>query len=114
MMKDMFSFTTVLLGIEFKVRKLIEKCHSVERELIEARQENQKLLDIIEKQKEEIMIQETQKEIIKKEFTETEIKFCLAKVSKKKISELTLVEASSLIKNKEQIKAEVKKKEEEK
>ena len=60
----MFSFTTVLLGIEFKVRKLIEKCHSVERELIEARQENQKLLDIIEKQKEEINKLEEQNKIL--------------------------------------------------
>lgn len=76
--------------------------------------ENDDKEPVKEKQKEEIMIQETQKEIIKKEFTETEIKFCLAKVSKKKLSELTLVEASSLIKNKEQIKAEIKKKEEEK
>ena len=63
-MKDMFSFTTVLLGIEFKVRKLIEKCHSVERELIEARQENQKLLNIIEKQKEEINKLEEQNKIL--------------------------------------------------
>ena len=60
----------------------------------------------------DIMIQDSQKEIIKKEFTETEIKLCLEKVSKKKLSELTLVEASSLIKNKEQIKAEIKRKEE--
>ena len=60
----MFSFTTVLLGIEFKVRKLIEKCHSVERELIEARQENQKLLDIREKQNEEINKLEEQNKIL--------------------------------------------------
>ena len=50
----MFSFSTILSGIDFKVRKLIEKCHSLQRKLVEARQENQKLLDIIENQKEKI------------------------------------------------------------
>ena len=63
-MKDMFSFSTILSGIDFKVRKLIEKSHSVERELVEARQENQKLLDIIENQKEEINKLEEQNKIL--------------------------------------------------
>ncbi len=60
----MFSFSTILSGIDFKVRKLIEKSHSVERELVEARQENQKLLDIIENQKEEINKLEEQNKIL--------------------------------------------------
>jgi hypothetical protein len=64
MIKDMFSFSTILSGIDFKVRKLIEKCHSLQRKLVEARQENQKLLDIIENQKEKINKLEEQDKIL--------------------------------------------------
>jgi hypothetical protein len=60
----MFSFSTILSSIDFKIRKLIERCNAVERELIEVRQENQKLLNIIENQKEQIHILEEQNKIL--------------------------------------------------
>lgn len=48
----------------------------------------------------EIMITEQQKEIIKNKFTTDEIKNYLLNIDKKKLSDLTLVEASDLIKTK--------------
>ena len=60
----MFSFSTILSSIYFKIRKLIERCNAVERELIEVRQENQKLLNIIENQKEQIHTLEEQNKIL--------------------------------------------------
>lgn len=60
----MFSFSTILSSIDFKIRKLIERCNAVERELIEVRQENQKLLNIIENQKEQIHTLEEQNKIL--------------------------------------------------
>ena len=50
-----------------------------------------------------IMIQDSQKEIIKKLYTGEEIKPYLEHLKKTKISELTLLEASSLIKRKEKV-----------
>ncbi len=50
-----------------------------------------------------IMIQDSQKEIIKKLYTGEEIKPFLKHLKKNKISELTLLEASSLIKRKEKV-----------
>jgi septal ring factor EnvC (AmiA/AmiB activator) len=60
----MFSFSTILSSIDFKIRKLIERCNAVERELIEVRQENQKLLNIIENQNEQIHTLEEQNKIL--------------------------------------------------
>ena len=60
----MFSFSTILSSIDFKIRKLIERCNAVERELIELRQENQKLLNIIENQNEQIHTLEEQNKIL--------------------------------------------------
>lgn len=60
----MFSFSTILSGIDFKIRKLIERCHAAERDLTEVRQENRKLLDIIENQKKKIQILEEQNKIL--------------------------------------------------
>ncbi len=60
----MFSFSTILSSIDFKIRKLIERSNAVERELIEVRQENQKLLNIIENQKEQIHTLEEQNKIL--------------------------------------------------
>lgn len=50
--------------------------------------------------KTEIMIQDSQKEIIKNQFEKEEIIEYLAKLNKTKLSDLTLVEASELIKSK--------------
>lgn len=50
--------------------------------------------------KQEIMIQDSQKEIIKNQFSKEEIIEYLTKLNKTKLSELTLVEASELIKSK--------------
>ena len=44
----MFTFNTILSGIDFKVRKLIENYRETERELTEVKQENQKLKQYIE------------------------------------------------------------------
>lgn len=60
----MFSFSAILSSIDFKIRKLIERCNAVERELIEVRQENQKLLNIIENQNEQIHTLEEQNKIL--------------------------------------------------
>lgn len=54
------------------------------------------------KETKEIMITEQQKEIIKKSFTAEEIKGYLGNVKKQKLSELTLVEASNLLRNKKE------------
>lgn len=54
------------------------------------------------KETKEIMITEQQKEIIKKSFTAEEIKGYLGDVKKQKLSELTLVEASNLLRNKKE------------
>lgn len=51
--------------------------------------------------KKEIMIQDTQKTMILDKFTPDEIKKYLEEVNKSKLSELTVVEASNLIKRKE-------------
>ena len=56
--------------------------------------------------KEEIMIQKEQMEIIKKLYTAEELKPLMKHIGKVKITELTLIEASSLIKRKENAKAE--------
>lgn len=56
--------------------------------------------------KEEIMIQENQIEIIKKLYTAEELIPLMKHIGKVKITELTLLEASSLIKRKENAKAE--------
>lgn len=52
----------------------------------------------------EILIQDTQKEIIKEKFSKEEILEYLQKVNKQKLSELTIQEASSLILNKSEVK----------
>lgn len=54
------------------------------------------------KETKEIMITEQQKELIKKSFTAEEIKGYLGNVKKQKLSELTLVEASNLLKTKKE------------
>lgn len=54
------------------------------------------------KETKEIMITEQQKELIKKSFTAEEIKGYLGDVKKQKLSELTLVEASNLLKAKKE------------
>lgn len=54
------------------------------------------------KETKEIMITEQQKELIKKSFTAEEIKGYLGDVKKQKLSELTLVEASNLLRNKKE------------
>lgn len=54
------------------------------------------------KETKEIMITEQQKELIKKSFTAEEIKGYLGDVKKQKLSELTLVEASNLLKTKKE------------
>ena len=61
----MFTFNTILSGIDFKVRKLIENYRETERELTEVKQENQKLKQYIEEQKEQIKILEEQNKILK-------------------------------------------------
>ncbi len=52
-------------------------------------------------QKTEIMIQDTQKELIKQKFGKEEIKAYLTEIKKSKLSDLTVVEASDLLKRKE-------------
>lgn len=54
------------------------------------------------KETKEIMITEQQKELIKKNFTAEEIKGYLGDIKKQKLSELTLVEASNLLKTKKE------------
>ncbi|MBR5784281.1 MAG: hypothetical protein IKY43_03840 [Bacteroidales bacterium] len=61
----MFGFETTLSGIDFKVRKLIERCHATEREMVEEKQKNQELLKTIEEQKETIKSLEEQNKILK-------------------------------------------------
>ena len=56
--------------------------------------------------KDEIMIQENQIEIIKKLYTAEELKPLMQHIGKVKVTELTLLEASSLIKRKENKKVE--------
>lgn len=51
----------------------------------------------------EILIQDSQKEIIKEKFTKEEIKNYLLQVNKSKLSELNIMEASALIKTKAEI-----------
>lgn len=53
------------------------------------------------KKKDELMIQESQVEIIKKLYTAEELMPLMKHIGKKKITELTLLEASSLIKRKD-------------
>lgn len=53
------------------------------------------------KKKDELMIQESQVEIIKKLYTAEELMPLMRHIGKKKITELTLLEASSLIKRKD-------------
>lgn len=69
-----------------------------EKQKTETRKEEKKKKD----EKKEIMITEQQKELIKKNFTAEEIKRYLENVGKKKLSELTLVEASNLLKTKKE------------
>ena len=69
-------------------------------ENIEEDKKTEKSKETKVKKEEVIMIQDTQKEIIKSDFTEDEIKGYLKEVKKSKLSELTLVEASNLIKRK--------------
>ena len=61
----MFTFNTILSGIDFKIRKLIEEYRATERELTDVKQENQKLRQIIEEQTEQIKILEEQNKILK-------------------------------------------------
>lgn len=51
--------------------------------------------------KKELMIQDSQKELIIKKFEKEEIKKYLEEINKSKLSDLTLVEASNLLKRKE-------------
>ena len=69
-------------------------------ENIEEDKKTEKSKETKVKKEEAIMIQDTQKEIIKSDFTEDEIKGYLTEMKKSKLSELTLVEASNLIKRK--------------
>ena len=55
------------------------------------------------KNEKEILIQDSQKEIIKKKFDKEEIKAYLKKVNKPKLSELTIQEASALIVTKAEV-----------
>lgn len=61
----MFTFNTILSGIDFKIRKLIEEYRATERELTDVKQENQKLRQVIEEQTEQIKILEEQNKILK-------------------------------------------------
>lgn len=63
--------------------------------------ETQKETTTKTKKKDELMIQESQVEIIKKLYTAEELMPLMKHIGKKKITELTLLEASSLIKRKD-------------
>ena len=69
-------------------------------ENIEEDKKTEKSKETKVKKEEVIMIQDIQKDIIKSDFTEDEIKGYLTEMKKSKLSELTLVEASNLIKRK--------------
>ena len=62
----MFTFNTILSGIDFKIRKLIEEYRATERELTDVKQENQKFRQVIEEQAEQIKILEEQNKIMNK------------------------------------------------
>ncbi|MBR5832336.1 MAG: hypothetical protein IKY79_06945 [Bacteroidales bacterium] len=61
----MFTFNTILSGIDFKIRKLVEEYRATERELTDVKQENQKFRQVIEEQAEQIKILEEQNKILK-------------------------------------------------
>lgn len=67
----------------------------------DTKQNNQKASTPYDFEKEELMIQESQKNNILEKFTPDEIKKYLEEVNKPKLSELTIVEASNLLKRKE-------------
>ena len=67
-----------------------------------ANQEKKQTKTIKSTKKEEIMIQDTQKELIKQKFTTNQIKEYLTSVNKAKLSDLTLVEASDFLKKSEE------------
>ena len=62
--RKMSSLSAILSGIDFKIKQLVEKLKRTERELAEAKQANQELLDIIETQKEQIKTLEEQNKIL--------------------------------------------------